>query len=104
MFHKFKHHFDRVKNFLGQGYTHGKAFLGRLDNAFNTGKEIYKIIEPALNNLAPEAASRASKHFSHAASKYDSIKNKVVNAHDTVEHHVNDIAHKFKSKNIHIGL
>jgi hypothetical protein len=41
MFHKFKHHFDRVKNFLGQGYTHGKAFLGRLDNAYNTGKEIY---------------------------------------------------------------
>jgi len=106
MFHKlnFRKHFDKVKNFLGQGYAHGKAFLGKLDNVFNTGKDIYKIIEPALNTLAPETTSKASKHFSEAASKYDSIKNKVIHAHDTAEHHLNDISNKFKSKNIHIGL
>ena len=100
----FGKHIHHVKNFLGQGYHHGKRFLGHLDHAYRTGKEIYKIIQPALKNLAPEAAAKASRHFGHAASKYDSIKNKVINAHDTVEHHVNDIAHKFKSKNIHIGL
>lgn len=106
MFHKlnFRKHFDNVKNFLGQGYAHGKAFLGRLDNAFNTGKEIYKIIEPAIHHLAPNATSKANKHLNDAASRYDSIKNKVIHAHDTAEHHVNDISNKFKSKNIHIGL
>ena len=104
MFHKIRHHFDKVKNFLGQGYAHGKAFLGRLDNAYKTGKEIYKIVEPALHSLAPETTSKANKHFNNAASRYDSIKDKVINAHDTAAHHVNDISSKFKSKNIHIGL
>jgi hypothetical protein len=104
MFHNVKHHFDKVKNLLGQGYAHGKAFLGRLDNAVNTGKEIYKIIEPALHSLAPQTTSKANKHLTDAASRYDSIKNKVIQAHDTAEHHVNDISSKFKSKNIHIGL
>jgi hypothetical protein len=28
----------------------------------------------------------------------------VVDAHSKVEHHVNDIAGKFKAKNIHIGI
>ena len=106
MFHKlnFRKHFDNVKNLLGQGHAHGKSFLGRLDNAFNTGKEIYKIIQPAMHQLAPKATSKATGYLSDASSKYDSIKNKVINAHDTAEHHVNDISNKFKSKNIHIGL
>ena len=44
MFHKinFGKHFNNVKNFIGQGYHHGKRFLGHLDNANRTGAEIYK--------------------------------------------------------------
>jgi hypothetical protein len=104
MFHKFKNAFNNVKNFLGQGYTHGKNFLGRLDNALQTGKDMYRMIEPTLYSLAPETTSKANRHLNVVSSKYDSIKHKVVQAHDTAEHHVKDISNKFKSKNIHIGL
>ena len=104
MFHKFKHHFDNFKNFLGRGYAHGKNFLGKLDNALQTGKDIYRIIEPTLYSLSPEATSKANRHLNDVSSKYDSIKNKVIHAHDAVEHHAKDISNKFKSKTIHIGL
>ena len=40
MFHKLKNYFNKVKNFLGQGYAHGKHFLGKLDSAIQTGKDI----------------------------------------------------------------
>ena len=40
MFNKLGNHFSKVKAFLGQGYAHGKRFLGHLDNAYRTGKEI----------------------------------------------------------------
>ena len=104
MFHKLKNAFNSIKNFLGQGYSHGKHFLGKLDNAIQTGKDIYRIIEPTLYSLSPETTSKADRHLNYVSSKYDSIKNKVVHAHDTAEHHVKDISNKFKSRNINIGL
>lgn len=104
MFHKFKNAFNNIKSFLGQGYTHGKNFLGRLDSALQTGKDMYRIIEPTLYSLAPESTSKANRHLNDVSSKYDSIKNKVINAHDTAEHHVKEVSNKFKSKNINIGL
>ena len=36
----FGKHFNNVKNFIGQGYHHGKRFLGHLDHAYRTGKDI----------------------------------------------------------------
>ena len=103
MFHKFKHHFDNFKNFLGRGYAHGKNILGKLDNALQTGKDIYRIIEPTLYSLSPET-TKANRHLNDVSSRYDSIKNKVIHAHDTAEHHVKELSNKFKSKNINIGL
>ena len=90
--------------FIGQGYHHGKRFLGHLDNANRTGKEIYKIIEPALQQVAPETTGHTNRHLNKMDSNYNHIKNKVLETHDKVEHHVNDIAGKFKSKSIHIGI
>lgn len=104
MFHSFRHHYDKVKDFLGRGYAHGKAFLGRLDNVYRTGKEIYNIVSPALHHLAPNATSQATSHLNNFGSRYENIKQKVVHGHDTVSHHLNDISSKLKSKNIHIGL
>ena len=40
MFNKLGQHFGKVKVLLGQGYAHGKRFLGHLDNAYRTGKNI----------------------------------------------------------------
>ena len=104
MFHKLKNYFNNVKNFLGQGYAHGKHFLGKLDSAIRTGKDTYRIIEPTLYSLPPETTSKANRHLNDVSSKYNSIKNKVVHAHDTAEHHAKDNSKKFKSKTINIGL
>jgi hypothetical protein len=96
----FAKHFNNVKNFIGQGYHHGKRFLSHLDHAYRTGKDIYQMIEPSLQHMAPETAGKANKHFNKMDSNYNSIRDKVVDAHA----HVNDIAGKLKSKNIHIGI
>ena len=37
----FGKHFNNVKTLRGNGYHHGKRFLGHLDNAYRTGKEKY---------------------------------------------------------------
>ena len=102
MFHKlnFGKHFNNVKNFIGQGYHHGKRFLGHLDHAYRTGKDIYQMIEPSLHQMAPETTGKANKHLNKMDSNYNSIRDKVADAHA----HVNDIAGKLKSKNIHIGI
>ena len=106
MFHKmnFGKHFNNVKNFIGQGYHHGKRFLGHLDNAYRTGAEIYKIMEPALQKVAPETIGHANRHLNKLDNNYNNIKNKVLDAHGQAEHHINDISGKLKSKNIHIGI
>ena len=104
MFNKLGQHFGKVKGLLGRGYAHGKRFLGHLDNAYRTGKEIYNIVQPAIQHLAPETGGKIHGHLNKLDSNYSRIREKVVDAHSKVEHHVNDIAGKFKAKNIHIGI
>ena len=104
MFDKIGHHFGKVKALLGQGYAHGHRFLGHLDNAYRTGKEIYNIVQPAMQHLAPEATGNVNKHLNKMDSNYSRIRDQVVDAHSKVEHHYNDISGKLKSKNIHIGI
>ena len=100
----FGKHFNNVNIFFGQGYHHGKRFLGHLDNANRTGAEISKIIEPALQQVAPETTGHANRHLNKLDSNYNNIKNKVLDAHGHAEHHINDISGKLRSKNIQIGI
>ncbi len=102
MFHKltFRPQCNKVKNFLGQGYHHGKRYLGHLDHAYRTGKDIYTMIEPALQHIAPETTGNANRHLNRMDSNYSSIRDKVAKAHS----HVNDIAGRLKTQNIHIGI
>ena len=104
MFNKLGHHFGKVKAFLGQGYAHGKRFLGHIDNANRTGKEIYNIVQSAMQHLAPETTGKVNKHLNKMDSNYSNIRGKVIDTHSKVEHHMNDMAGKFKAKNIHIGI
>ena len=63
-----------------------------------------KIIEPALQQIAPETTGHTNRHLNKIDSNYNHIKNKVLESHDKAEHHINDISGKLKSKNIHIGI
>ena len=104
MFNKLGQHFSKVKTLLGQGYAHGKRFLGHLDSAYRTGKEIYNIVQPAMQHLAPETTGQVNRHLNKMDSNYSRIRDKVIDTHSKVAHHANDIAGKLKAKNIHIGI
>ena len=75
MFHKlnFGKHFNNVETLIGNCYHHGKRFLGHLDNASRTGKEIYKLIEPALQQIAPETTGQTNRHLNKIDSNYNHI-------------------------------
>ena len=104
MFNKLGHHFGKVKTLVGQGYIHAQRFSGHLDKAYRTGKEISNIVQPAMQQLAPETTGKVNSHLNKMDSNYSHIRNKVVDTHSKVEHHINDITGKFKSKNINIGI
>ncbi len=54
--------------------------------------------------MAPETTGHTNRHLNKIDSRYiHAIKNKVLETHDKAEHHINDIAWKLKSQNIHIG-
>ena len=50
-----------------------------------------KIIEPALQQVAPETTGQANRHLDKLDSNYNNIKNKVLDAHGQAENHINDI-------------
>ena len=56
--------------------------------------------------MAPETTGHTNRHLNKMDSNYNRIRKKkqVLETHDKVKHHVNDIAGKFKSKHLHIGI
>ena len=56
--------------------------------------------------MAPETTGHANRHLNKLDGNYNSIKNKVLDAHGQAEHHINDISGKLRSvkKNIYIGI
>ena len=104
MLNKLAHHFGTAKTLLGQGYAYGKRFLGHLDHAYRTGKEIYNIVQPAMQQLAPEATGNVNRHLNKMDSNYSRIRDQVVDTHSKAQHHYNDISGHLKSKNTHIGI
>ncbi len=59
----FGKHLNKDMNFIGQGYHHCKSFLGHIDNANGTGQAIDEIIEPALQQVAPETTGHTNRHL-----------------------------------------
>ena len=57
-----------------------------------------------MQHLAPETTGKVNGHLNKMDSNYSRIRDKVIDTHSKVEHHANDIAGKFKAKNIHIGI
>ncbi len=90
----FGKHFNNVLKLVGQGCHHGKRFLGHLDNAYGTGTEMQKIIEPALQPVAPETTGHTNRHLNKLDSSYNNIQNKGLDAHGQAEHHISDISGK----------
>jgi hypothetical protein len=100
MFGKFnRHHLNSIyhntKKHLGNVYHHTKNVLGHIDNGISVGRTILGAIRPLLEQYGQK---HINKHAMKALTHYDDIKKRVVDTHDNVENHINDISHKLKGK------
>ena len=93
-------HYHNAKNFLGRAYHTGKNILGHVDHGIRTAKEIYSIAEPVLQQYAPEQTTKLNGHLMKNYKKYDSIRDKVIEGHNQVEH----VARQFKHHRVSLGL
>ena len=105
-------HVRSAKQLFRTGIHHTKHFLNSaynvaqsIDHGMRTAKEIYGIVQPHLEELAGRertnpVQNKAMKIFS----SYDNVRNRVMDSHQEVEHHVGSILDKMKKKNINIGL
>jgi hypothetical protein len=93
-------HYHNAKNFLGRAYHTGKNSLGHVDHGVRTAKEIYSVIEPVLQQYAPEQTTKLNGHLLRNSKKYDSIRDKVIEGHTQVEH----LARKMKPHRVSFGL
>ena len=93
MFHKFsKSNFKRtisnLKNHLGNGYHHVKNIAHHIDHGFSVAKEVYRVLEPAINAYAGN--HNIGNNVMKAISGYESLRNQAMEAH----HHVTQVGHK----------
>ena len=93
-------HYHNAKNFLGRAYHTGKTILGHVDHGIRTAKEIYSMAEPILQHYAPEQTTKLNGHLMRNYKKYDSIRDKVIEGHNHVEH----LARKIKPHKVGLGL
>ena len=96
-----RHHlssiYNNTKRHLGNVYQHTKNVLGHIYNGISIGRTILGAIQPVLEQYGQK---HINKHAMKALTHYDDIKKRVVDTHDNVENHLNDITRKLKTKNI----
>ena len=98
-----RHHlntiYNNTKQHLGNVYHHTKNILGHIDNGISVGRTILGVLQPYIEHYGQ---GHINKPAIKALTHYDDIKKRVVDTHDIAENHLNDIAGKFKAKNIMI--
>ena len=75
---------NRVKNHLSNGYHQARMFLSSLDAGVKHARNIYKAIEPSIEQLNPQVNS----HVNKSLAGYDNIKSLVTNVHNDVKREV----------------
>ena len=93
MFHKFnKLHFRQtimnLKQHVHNGYHHAKQFAHNLDHGFSVAKNVYRVLEPVINQYAGN--NHLHKHAMKAISGYENLRNQAIEANN----HVTNIGHK----------
>ncbi len=77
-------HAVKFASTIPKHYQTAKKMLGDVNDAYTTAKKAYSVLEPVISNPS------INKHVMKAVNGYESIRNKVMNSHDTV---VNNIEH-----------
>ena len=79
-----------VKTHIGNAYNHVKHVAHHINHGFHIAKQVYRAIEPAIRELAPQHHNTIHGHVMNAVSGYDNIRNKVLD----VNHHTSNVGHK----------
>ena len=98
-------HFRIGKKLLSRGYSNTKHFLNKVNEGYEVGKEVYKVLKPSIEALAGSQNYKAiDNKVGKAISSYENVRNHVLDSHQQVENHVGGIVEQMKKKNINIGL
>ena len=98
---KLKQHFGNIKHHLGQTYHKTKHFLGQVDNGVRIAKKVYGVLAPVIDHFGGGATN---KHVMKAIGGYDTLRNKIMDTHETVHHNVNQVVGNLKKKIPELGL
>jgi hypothetical protein len=71
-FHVAKHHASEM-------YKHGRSIMGKLDYGFQIAKKLHSVLTPALKDAG------VHKHTKKAISDFETVRGKVMGAHDSAE-------------------
>jgi hypothetical protein len=71
-FHVAKHHASEM-------YKHGRNIMGKLDYGFQIAKKLHSVLTPALKDAG------VHKHTKKAISDFETVRGKVMGAHDSAE-------------------
>ena len=98
-------HFRIGKKLLSRGYSNTKHFLNKVNEGYEVGKEVYKILKPSIEALAGSQNYKTiDNKVGKAISSYENVRNHVLDSHQQVENHVGGVVERLKKKNINIGL
>jgi hypothetical protein len=71
-FHVAKHHASEM-------YKHGRNIMGKLEYGFQVAKKLHSVLTPALKDAG------VHKHTKKAISDFETVRGKVMGAHDSAE-------------------
>ena len=92
-------HFRIGKKFLSRGYVNTKHVLNKVNEGYEVGKEVHKVLKPSIEALAGSQNYKAiDSKVGKAMSSYENVRNHVLDSHQQVENHVGGIVNQMKKK------
>ena len=100
--HQVSHHFNRVKDFIGNAYHHSKRVLGDIDTGVKTFTNIYSIVAPVLDSYGVNASGNS--YVNKALTGYDTIRNSVAQHHDRVVNDMNTVKNNLSKRKVNFDF
>ena len=95
------HAVGKLKHRIGHAYHTTKNFLGQVDSGIQTAKKVYGVVAPVLDKYG---GKDTNKHVMKAIGGYESLRNKVMDTHDTIGNNVSQVVGQLKKRVPELGL
>ena len=90
--------FNTMKNFLGNAFNTTKKTLGSADSLYSDMKKVYGVVQPALQDLAPQQMQGGLSKLDNAVMKgaqgYEGIRNKIDDVEDRAKSKIGEVMGK----------